>query len=163
VYAVSYYHIDENASSLIYGNCDTAFPNETGGILIGRFHGNSVLIRHAVSSGPMAKSSSVGFRRDGDYSQEMLDRVYRECQGESDYIGEWHSHPTVAGPSRRDRKAMRWIAHNKRYAMQFPVMGICMWDRGSGWILVIYQLDGHCLRRLKRLRASANGYQKTEA
>ncbi|MBD3216411.1 MAG: hypothetical protein GF311_27610 [Candidatus Lokiarchaeota archaeon] len=146
---ISYYQIDENALSLIQSECDSAFPNETGGILIGRFDSNSILIQYATDSGPMAKRSPGGFRRDGDYSQAILDRIFQESLGEFDYIGEWHSHPAMVGPSSRDRKAMRWIARNRKYDMSFPVLGISAWNPGTGWKLFLYQFAGRRLRSLK--------------
>ena len=64
------------------------FPNETGGLLVGRMEGSCVVITHATGPGPMALHSRYEFQRDGEYSQEALDQIVTEMGGVYDYIGE---------------------------------------------------------------------------
>jgi integrative and conjugative element protein (TIGR02256 family) len=125
------------------------YPRETGGMLIGRLEENCVLIEEATGPGPMAKHSLWGFRRDGDYSQMVLDNAVEQSRGKNDYIGEWHSHPVKSGPSVKDVNAMRWVASDKKYAIAQPVLGLCVHTSTDNWRVSFYLFDGDHLRELE--------------
>lgn len=146
-----YYKLATPALELIIAESSREYPNETGGILIGKFNENEnyVLIEYATASGPGAQFSPSHFRRDGDYSQMLLDEIVTKSDGEYDYIGEWHSHPVKSGPSARDRAAMRWIAKNSKYAIKQPIMGLCTNEAPDTWRLSFFLFDGRRLRELK--------------
>ena len=145
-----YYRLAEKARTLILHESSHKYPNETGGMLVGRLNGNCVLIEHATRPGPKAQRSPHRFKRDGDYSQEVLDNIVAESKGEYDYIGEWHSHPAKSGPSAQDVAAMRWIASNNRYAIDRPILVLCTSKSVDTWQLSFYLFDGQRLRNLKR-------------
>ena len=146
---IKVYELATETEQFILAESDRKFPKETGGMLIGKFAGDCVWIQHATSPGPMAKHSRQRFRRDGNYSQKVLDEIVTESDGKYDYIGEWHSHPVRSRPSGVDVAAMRWIAANSRYAVDTPIMGLCVKGaKDSPW-MHFYQFDGTKLRKLK--------------
>lgn len=151
-----YYRLAEKARRLILKESSHECPNETGGMLVGRFGGNRVLIEHATRPGPRAQRLSHRFKRDGDYSQQVLDRIVAESKGERDYIGEWHSHPAQSGPSAQDVAAMSWIANNSRYAIDRPILVLCTCKSVDTWQLSFYLFDGQRLRKLKQSRGGAS-------
>jgi len=133
-----------------------AFPNETGGMLVGRLEENCAVITDATGPGPRALHSPSSFRRDGDYSQVVLDNIVVKSDGLNDYIGEWHSHPVHCSPSVKDRDAMRWIANNSNYAAPCPLMALCTRQSTGIWYLTFFVLDNGCFRVLE-LSSNRNG------
>src|SRR5215212_3312521 len=99
-----HYHLANHPLNFIITESTQHFPNETGGILVGRVEGNRVLITYAIGPVPLALHSRHEFKRDGEYSQAVLDQIVTEMEGAYDYIGEWHSHPLKSGPSTKDIK-----------------------------------------------------------
>jgi integrative and conjugative element protein (TIGR02256 family) len=115
-----------------------AAPRETGGILIGRNEEDHLLVECASLPGPKARHSRSGFRRDGEYTQTILDDIFSSSSGASNYLGEWHSHPTGLGrPSPRDLRSIMWIADDNAYATPEPVLGLSAKEPG-GWRLSLY-------------------------
>jgi integrative and conjugative element protein (TIGR02256 family) len=143
-----YYKLTEEAREFILAESRRAYPHETGGMLIGRLDRDYVSIEHATNPGPLAQHSPQLFRRDGDYSQRALDDIVVEYGGKIDYVGEWHSHPAKSGPSAQDMGAMRWIANNDKYAVDQPIMGLCIYEPVDTWRLNFYLFDGQQLRAL---------------
>jgi len=144
------YRLAEKAWGLIIYESSHEYPNETGGMLVGRSNGNCIFIEHATRPGPKAQRSPYRFKRDGDYSQEVLDSIVAESRGEYDYIGEWHSHPSESGPSAQDIAAMRWITNNNRYVIDRPILALCTSKSVDTWDLSFYLFDGQRLRKLRR-------------
>lgn len=144
------YRLAVKARRLILQESSREHPNETGGILVGRIDGNYILIEHATWPGPKAQHFPNRFKRDGNYSQQVLDRIVAESKGKCDYIGEWHSHPAQSSPSTQDVTAMSWIANNHKYAIDRPILGLCTCKSVDTWQLGFYLFDGQRLRELKQ-------------
>ncbi len=143
------YTISDEAFRFIVSESAYHFPNETGGILVGKVERNCALIQHATGPGPTAHHMPTRFKRDGDYSQETLDALVQESLGEFDYIGEWHSHPFKSKPSHVDVKSMKWIAANEEYAIKEPVMLLCIGMGYNSWELRCYSFFKNTLACLK--------------
>src|SRR5690554_2991806 len=106
---IRYYTISDEARSVVLNESRGRFPDETGGILAGRLTDDCVKIARATQAGPRATHTPNRFQRDGNYSQEELDAIVRESNGQFDYVGEWHSHPIQSLLSPIDIRSMRWI------------------------------------------------------
>lgn len=65
---------------------------ETGGILLGTESSSGTVIRHAGGPGPNARRSKNTFLRDLTYAQLIAESGWESDQ--SQWIGEWHTHPT---------------------------------------------------------------------
>ena len=147
--ALAFYSLSEKALRSIIDECSQTYPFETGGMVIGWFDDDHVYIEYATRPGPLAKHSTHAFRRDGNYSQQVLDEVVIESDGVSDYVGEWHSHPIRSDPSPKDVAAMRWIAENERYLINKPILCICTRCNMEHWRIEVFFYTG---RRLQKLR-----------
>lgn len=143
------YKVADEVLGVILDESVSKYPQETGGILIGRLEHNCLYIEHAAGPGPLAEHSLTNFRRDGLHSQMILDEIVVEARGNSDYIGEWHSHPAKCGPSPTDIAALRWIAKNPKYAVTEPIMALCIKTSKDCWEFRVYLFDGKKLRELK--------------
>ena len=145
------YKLSSEAFEFIISESAYYFPNETGGILAGKVEGDCVLIQHATGPGPTANHELTRFKRDGDYSQEVLDVLVQDSGGEIDYIGEWHSHPIKSRPSPLDIKSMSWIATNEKYAIKEPIMLLCVGAGVNRWEIRCFTLFKTKLRLLNTI------------
>jgi integrative and conjugative element protein (TIGR02256 family) len=143
-----YYHLPDEVETMIIAESDHKFPRETGGLLIGVIQGDYVEVKFATGPGPHALHLFDSFQRDGAYSQQCLDELVAYSSGTYDYIGEWHSHPVDTSPSSKDLAAMRWIAHNPKYVVSRPILGLCVQQRNKSWIVRLYQLADELLQEL---------------
>lgn len=124
----------------IVTEAEKQLPRETGGILMGHWEGSRVVVEDVSGPGPQAEHQSSGFRRDGDYCQQFLDRVVNESEGRLDYLGEWHSHPLPSGPSALDVRAMQWVSKNERYAAPRPILLLCVRSSAGDWATRVFAL-----------------------
>ncbi|MBN1875003.1 MAG: Mov34/MPN/PAD-1 family protein [Anaerolineae bacterium] len=154
---ITHYLLSKEVLTYIIKESERMYPQETGGVLIGRFEKEYVLIDYATAPGPDAQHTTHEFKRDGIYCQEVLDRIVAESEGLVDYIGEWHSHPSKSRPSSKDVMAMRWIANNKKYAIQNPIMCICMQEHKEVWKTYFYLYNQFRLNELVEVPSSPNG------
>lgn len=143
------YKISDEAFNLIVSESAHRFPNETGGILVGKVEDSLVTIEHAIGPGSTAHHAPAQFRRDGDFSQQILDSLVHVSGGEVDYVGEWHSHAFKSRPSHVDIESMKWIAANKKYAVKEPVMLLCIGTGLNCWQLSCYAFVENRLKLLK--------------
>jgi integrative and conjugative element protein (TIGR02256 family) len=145
------YKLAEEALRFIVTESQERFPDETGGILVGKIEKQCVFIRHAIGPGENAHHSLHGFKRDGDYSQERLDEIVNKTNGEHDYLGEWHSHLACSRPSSTDIASMHWIVNNDDYAPLFPILLLCVLTKPCRWEILCYVMVKGRLRKLKPL------------
>lgn len=142
------YTISNEAARFVISESAYHLPNETGGILVGKTEGSHVSIQRAIGAGPGAYHSPGRLKRDGDFSQEVLDALVRELRGEFDYVGEWHSHPIHSKPSITDIKSMKWVATNPKYATTEPIMLLCTNAGVNSWQLRCYYFIQNRLKLL---------------
>jgi proteasome lid subunit RPN8/RPN11 len=79
-----------------------AAPKETGGVLLGWWDGDTVVIRHAVEAPDRRATRTSWVRR-----PRVARRVMRAALAEFDhpllgYVGDWHIHPALCDASARD-------------------------------------------------------------
>lgn len=91
-----------------------AAPHETGGILMGyrdTSNPHRLVITDVVGPGPKAVHTPHSFEPDWEWQQQRVAEIYRASDGQTTYLGDWHTHPTgTPFPSRLDRKAAQTIA-----------------------------------------------------
>lgn len=117
-------------------------PVETGGMLIGHLADQILRLTHVTPPGPHAEHGRTHFRRDGIFSQALLDLAVSESRGRDDYVGEWHSHPFNEGPSSQDVASLHRIGTSAKYCCPFPVLLLCRHRGRTGWKLESYQWNG---------------------
>ncbi|AXB44625.1 hypothetical protein A4R43_20710 [Amycolatopsis albispora] len=89
-------------TSTIAAAAAAAHPRETGGILLGWWLEERVIVRHAVEV-PDPDATRTSWTRDHDTAQAAL-QVALSDQGNPwlGYVGDWHSHPGACGVSSQD-------------------------------------------------------------
>lgn len=122
-------------SEIIRQESQVKFPRETGGILVGRFEEDNIVVVHVIGPGPRATHGLSTFVRDGEYAQQELDAFVGTTEGRNDYVGEWHSHPMPVGPSSRDKESMRWISKQSVYNCTQPALILCQRTALHDWSL----------------------------
>lgn len=129
----------KSAGDFILSESSARTPRETGGILIGRTKPEGLFITRALGPGPNAHHGTSGFKRDGQYSQSELDKIFTATQGQEDYVGEWHSHPARCEASSVDVGSISWISENSRYRCEAPVLIISVTSTAGQWELLGYR------------------------
>ena len=113
--------ISDNVIAAIEKRALDAFPNETGGFLIGKYlddnsraYVSKVLIPKKCSSGPKS------FQRETEGMEETWNKLYSEGLI---YLGEWHSHPNGScAYSTIDKTALTNIANCDTVVINNPIM-----------------------------------------
>lgn len=73
--------------------------HESGGVLIGEVRKGAIIIQEATRPNKRDHSSRYCFIR-SKYHQKYVDKAYSRTNGNSNYVGEWHTHPQdIAIPS----------------------------------------------------------------
>lgn len=98
---------------------------ETGGLLLGYWSGDTVVITDTVGPGPDALHAATSFRPDARWQREALAAMYAASGRVTTYLGDWHVHPGgSSAPSRTDRGTLRRIARSASARQPRPLMGI---------------------------------------
>jgi integrative and conjugative element protein (TIGR02256 family) len=119
---------------------ERAFPNETGGVLIGywvKFYEEAV-ITHVTGPGPKAVHCPRSFFPDSEYQETEITNHYHTSGRLHTYLGDWHTHPKAAAYlSGTDKKTMRRIASHSEARAPIPLMAVL--GEGPDWILKIWK------------------------
>jgi integrative and conjugative element protein (TIGR02256 family) len=99
--------------------------SETGGMLLGYWQGDVVVVACASGPGPAAQRGRTWFRPDQEWQTAYLARIYAATGRTTTYLGDWHTHPAgSAKPSRIDRKTMRTVRRDRAARQSRPLMAI---------------------------------------
>jgi integrative and conjugative element protein (TIGR02256 family) len=132
------------------GRAIAAEGKETCGILVGRITEDRIAtVIDASDAGPKAESSAATCSRDVGYTQRWLEGRVKEAEGEIEYIGEWHSHPSEdTTPSTTDTTSLTDIANSPNYLCKTPVMLILGCSEGQ-----VKQRSAYCFAPGRPFRA----------
>jgi len=102
------------------------FPNECGGIFVGKIDTNKgEAVVDLMRMPNRFNSSPVLFQRFAGFLNRWLRKIFKESNGDRIYLGEWHSHPNgVPYPSQTDYLTMQKIAVNDNVRIQTPILMI---------------------------------------
>lgn len=131
---------------------ERAFPNETGGVLLGYRDPDDdrIQVMFAVGPGPLAMHEPVRFQPDSKWQEEEIARLYHQSGRIATYLGDWHSHPHGSTrTSKLDRSTARRIARHRPARAPRPLMLILAGTPG-GWTPA-----AHSLRRWRLRPAEA--------
>jgi integrative and conjugative element protein (TIGR02256 family) len=110
--------------------------SETGGMLLGYWQDNDVVLAYASGPGPAAQRGRTWFHPDQEWQTEYLARIYAASGRTITYLGDWHTHPGGSTkPSRTDRKTMRAVRRAPAARQSRPVMAIVAPDPDSSPVL----------------------------
>ena len=83
---------------------------EVGGILLGQFAGGIIYEVTEMACINSLHSTRIHYRRDVKKAQSIINKRWRETNGEINYLGEWHTHPNMfATPSTTDMESLSAI------------------------------------------------------
>lgn len=131
--------IKQEMLSTLYKLCKDSIPNETGGILIGKYSEDLKRAQVTIITGAPedSKSGRTWFHRGTNGLQQLLDELW-ERQGLF-YLGEWHYHPGgTPTPSIQDIVEMNKISKNKAYTCPEPILIIVGSTSSNDWKIGVY-------------------------
>jgi integrative and conjugative element protein (TIGR02256 family) len=100
------------------------YPKEFGGVFVGFKKVGLTVIEDILIPDDFENGKTVFVRHPGTLN-DRLESIFKETNGKTTYIGEWHSHPNAAAtPSSTDEKAMKEIAENIKIGNLNPVLMI---------------------------------------
>lgn len=114
--------LETNQLQKIISCCDTALPNETGGILVGKYNYflNTAEVTETVVAPKDSRFGRTWFHRGIDGLKSQLQQFWKNNQY---YLGEWHFHPhSSPAPSSTDIMQIKKIAGDKAYNCPEPVL-----------------------------------------
>ncbi|WP_229070197.1 Mov34/MPN/PAD-1 family protein [Actinoplanes sp. DH11] len=99
--------IHSDARQTIKTAAARAFPLEAGGLLLGWWDNDMVVVRAAIEVVDPAATGTSWIRHEG-LAQRALDQaVAKFGHPWLGYIGDWHSHPAACDASQQDRQSIR--------------------------------------------------------
>ncbi|MEQ3340641.1 Mov34/MPN/PAD-1 family protein [Clostridium butyricum] len=113
--------VSKESINTIYKFCNKSYPNESGGILIGKY-ADSLTAEIVTIVGPSkdSKSWKTRFTRGTKGTNKLLKEYWDQGLY---YLGEWHFHPNgTPFPSDIDANTMKSIANNSNYNCPEPIL-----------------------------------------
>lgn len=116
--------VDSSLLDDIYSQAKKHYPNEFGGILIGNYSTCGKVATITETCVPTKYSNSrILFKRFVDNLNKRLSYLFKASNGETIYVGEWHSHPNGASSySSTDLNSMSEIAEDSNVQISSPLM-----------------------------------------
>ncbi len=127
-----------------------AHPDETGGILIGVYINDRPWVTNSVQI-ETAEARHNFYRLPSGARPRAVDEL-RKIDTRLGYLGEWHSHPAVIGPSLKDKLSMTSIALKLRATCPNPLLIVAIRNE-TDYSLDIREWHGWRLRPLHAILA----------
>lgn len=113
-------------------------PLEVGGILLGYRNASAWVLTHVVGPGPGAHHGRFGFTPDDAFHREAATRIFKDTDGISRYLGDWHTHPgSGARLSSIDKRTLRRIARSREAQCPVPLMMVLGYGDPT-WLARVY-------------------------
>lgn len=141
--------ISNNILLAIYDQARDAFPNETGGMLAGRYINNyTAIVEYLVKTKKSIESTTSFVRRADGVDKEWARLKEDNCE----YLGEWHSHPNGSFDySTVDYNAMINIANDENVLIKNPLLLIVSLDKDTIKNHGVYFYDSGKLEKYKQM------------
>jgi integrative and conjugative element protein (TIGR02256 family) len=112
--------ISRAAARQMHGAAELAAPKETGGLLLGWWEHDSIVIETVIVLTDSAATGISWTRRETE-AQKRLD-VLLETNNDAyiGYVGDWHSHPAPVGASSTDLRSL--VRASKQYKEPLALM-----------------------------------------
>jgi len=91
--------IEQSAKTRIHGIAEAAAPNETGGILLGWWTKNGIVVESAIEVHDPAATGTSWARHEDTAQAALHAELGRLDHPWLGYVGDWHSHPATVGAS----------------------------------------------------------------
>src|SRR5687768_10232346 len=97
---------------------------ETGGVLLGWYDEENIIVTKATNAGPNATHENFYFRADANYIDMIIDMEFANSDGRVIYLGEWHTHPqTNPQPSSVDLNSLDEITQSSNSPNLLLILG----------------------------------------
>jgi integrative and conjugative element protein (TIGR02256 family) len=115
---------------------------ETGGALMGYWHGRQAVITEVIGAGPAANHQRYSFEPDQEWQVAAIAGHYEASGRRETYLGDWHSHPDAqtGGLSLTDRRVLRRIITTPSARAPSPLMMVYYGDRDE-WQTQVWVAD----------------------
>jgi integrative and conjugative element protein (TIGR02256 family) len=133
--------LEAGALAFIRNESKRKAPKETGGVLLGYFVEDDVVVTMATWPGPGAKHSLASYLPDCEFDRTEIARMYEETAGVITYLGDWHSHPKGGcGLSEDDIITLANISNFKPAKVTAPVMLLGVKESRT-WVPVAWRIQ----------------------
>lgn len=118
--------VEVEALRLMEQHCQVqATLSEAGGILLGFRRGDHLQVVTATTPQLADRRHSYSFHRRDREHQRIATRYWKDSGETMDYLGEWHTHPTISpSPSVVDRTEWQVICGAQNRPMIFIILGV---------------------------------------
>jgi proteasome lid subunit RPN8/RPN11 len=131
-----------------------ARPNETGGVLLGWYSAGTIHVSKVLEV-PDSMSDSRRYRRDSAAAAHRLNAAIADAASNNvGYVGEWHSHTAIAGPSSIDRASINQLAAKSRMPLALVVLATSQNGKVRVYKTATQGTSASIWRRLSDLRTS---------
>jgi integrative and conjugative element protein (TIGR02256 family) len=123
------------------GEGQDKFPQETGGVFMGYWHGpHCAVVTAAIGPGPHAVHEHHNFEPDYPWQLSQIAAHYERSGRHETYIGDWHTHPgAITGHlSWTDRRVLRRIINTPAARSATPLMAIFHGEEDD-WKLAVWR------------------------
>lgn len=116
--------IEEQALHEMTTEACRAYPQETGGVLVGyALEGQQPVVLAVIGPGPAAVHRRDRFHPDHVWQCKQLDELYERSRRGLVYLGDWHTHPDGSPQmSWLDKRTIRAIARHAPAECSQPLM-----------------------------------------
>ena len=144
-------YLTSEARTTILKRAALAYPNETGGVLVGlTIEGGEPWVVEAVEL-ESASPSPAAYRLPPGETQAAVDRL-READDRLGYLGEWHSHPNASDRSTKDEWTMQSLAREPDLVGDSPLLIVAR-RKGGNYELAGSRVTSSAMRSIE-LRAA---------
>jgi integrative and conjugative element protein (TIGR02256 family) len=131
--------LDHGLLAKLAGLRAAKLPKETGGVLIGTFDLERMVVHvlETIPSPPDSKEWPTLYIRGSEGLLKNVNEIFDASGGQLEYVGEWHSHPDRCPtlPSGDDLKVFTWLTEHMSDAGLPALMAIVGERGGSSWFL----------------------------
>lgn len=128
--------------------------NESGGVLLGKkeLNNDTYIISNITVPSVYDYSSKTWFIRNKDYTQQLINEIWKTSNGIVNYIGEWHTHSVNNPmPSITDKRLMQQLYRDKTNVFRHFFM-IILGNTGNLFVGIVDSNSGGSFRYKKIIR-----------
>jgi integrative and conjugative element protein (TIGR02256 family) len=126
----------------LLSEAERAYPQETGGVLMGYWakRYSEVVITTAIGPGPQAQHRQQSFVPDSEFHEAEIARIYHESHRLLTYLGDWHTHPAGSSYlSWRDKRTLSRIAACRESRCPAPIMAVMGEGSNRDWVIRVWK------------------------
>lgn len=97
--------MNELVSLKMYKYSQSKHPVETGGLLLGWWNGDDIIVVDLIEVPDESASHTSWVRREAK-SQSALDKTLKNAPNNLGYVGDWHTHPATIRVSNTDLSSL---------------------------------------------------------